>query len=201
MHGSPDRKTNGFFDLVAAICDDPTPSLPAGEFPEDLRDFLSKCLLKNPVERWTAARLLKHPFITNRAVERDAEISRLGKRGLLGSEADLKSKKKACRTILAAILQRHIAMAMEPFEDGTRGPRPSRVAPLPRFDSGLVMGLAEQLHLRMSTAESIAENEWRLAMEVLQMRVGMALEEDNVEEEGEQGREQKAKEKGVKQAE
>ena len=170
--------TSGFFDLVAAICDDPSPSLPAGEFPEDLRDFISKCLLKNPIERWTAARLLKHPFITHRAAERDVEITRRGKRGLLGAEADLKSKKKACRTILAAILQRHIAMAMEPFEGSYDGTRPSRAAPLPRFDSGLVMGLAEQLHLRMSTAENIAEKEWRLAMEVLQMRVEMVLQEE-----------------------
>jgi hypothetical protein len=69
-------------------------------------------------------------------------------------------------------------MAMEPFEGSYDGTRPSRAAPLPRFDSGLVMGLAEQLHLRMSTAENIAEKEWRLAMEVLQMRVEMVLQEE-----------------------
>eukprot|EP00946_MAST-07B_sp_MAST-7B-sp1_P002991 g2991.t1 len=173
--------TSGFFDLVAAICDDPSPTLSA-EFPEDLRDFISKCLLKNPAERWTAARLLHHPFITERAAERDAEILRRRKLGLFGAEQNLKSRKKACRTVLAAILQRHIAMALEAFEVVCHAQHlHSSVAPLPRFDSGLLMGLAEQLHLRMSVVESISKREWRLAMEVLEFRANMMVAEEESE--------------------
>ncbi|KAK9285890.1 hypothetical protein L1049_025091 [Liquidambar formosana] len=37
------------------------------EFPnflsEQAKDFLSKCLRRDPIERWTAAQLLKHPFL------------------------------------------------------------------------------------------------------------------------------------------
>ncbi|XP_010252458.1 PREDICTED: mitogen-activated protein kinase kinase kinase 2-like [Nelumbo nucifera] len=39
-----------------------TPELP-NCLSEQARDFLSKCLMRNPKERWTTAQLLKHPFL------------------------------------------------------------------------------------------------------------------------------------------
>lgn len=38
------------------------PEIP-DELSEDGKDFLSKCLVKDPAKRWTAEMLLKHPFI------------------------------------------------------------------------------------------------------------------------------------------
>ena len=52
-----------------------------------------------------------------------------------------------------------------------------RVAPLPRFDFGLIMGLAEQLQLGAVKAFQIATREWQLAMEVLNVRVEMRWED------------------------
>jgi len=34
-------------------------------FPTDLRDFVAKCLLKKPEDRWTATQLLKHPYLAD----------------------------------------------------------------------------------------------------------------------------------------
>ena len=38
--------------------------LPEEDFSEDLRDFVSNCLLKDPAQRLTASQLLHHAFIT-----------------------------------------------------------------------------------------------------------------------------------------
>ncbi|KAI3760931.1 hypothetical protein L1987_51335 [Smallanthus sonchifolius] len=39
------------------------PEIP-GKISDDGKDFLGKCLVKNPRERWTAEMLLRHPFIS-----------------------------------------------------------------------------------------------------------------------------------------
>ncbi|XP_061371466.1 mitogen-activated protein kinase kinase kinase 20-like [Gastrolobium bilobum] len=38
------------------------PKIPSG-VSEDCRDFLSKCFIKNPSQRWIASKLLHHPFL------------------------------------------------------------------------------------------------------------------------------------------
>eukprot|EP00475_Leptophrys_vorax_P010440 TRINITY_DN1700_c0_g1_i4.p1 TRINITY_DN1700_c0_g1~~TRINITY_DN1700_c0_g1_i4.p1 ORF type:complete len:480 (+),score=157.76 TRINITY_DN1700_c0_g1_i4:128-1567(+) len=44
----------------------PAPTLPStGNWSDDFRDFVSKCLQKDPAARPTAKQLLKHPFLTN----------------------------------------------------------------------------------------------------------------------------------------
>ena len=54
-----------YFELVNAVCDEPSPELPPGDerFSPELRDFLRLCLLKDPVERPSAETLLFHPFL------------------------------------------------------------------------------------------------------------------------------------------
>ena len=160
----------GFFELASAICDDPAPILPSTRYPSDMKDFLSKCLKKRPGERWTAAQLLKHPFITERATERDLEIIRRGKTDILTSGVQMKDKKNACRTIISTVLQRHIAVALEPLKGGDAGGI-GTLAPLPRFHFDQLMGLAEQLDLSVNVVMKIAEHEWQMAMDVLNLRV------------------------------
>jgi hypothetical protein len=45
------------------------------------------------------------------------------------------------------------------------------VAPLPRFDYGLVMGLAEQMELNASTCFKLAQKEWKLGLHELDARL------------------------------
>lgn len=48
--------------LMCAICMSQPPEAPATASPE-FRDFISRCLQKDPSRRWPAPRLLGHPFI------------------------------------------------------------------------------------------------------------------------------------------
>lgn len=54
-----------YFELVNAVCDEPSPELPPGDrrFSPEFRDFLRLCLLKNPSERPSAENLLFHPYV------------------------------------------------------------------------------------------------------------------------------------------
>lgn len=49
--------------LMCAICISSPPEAPSSASME-FRDFLACCLQKEPSRRWTALRLLNHPFIT-----------------------------------------------------------------------------------------------------------------------------------------
>lgn len=48
--------------LMCAICMSQPPEAPAGASPE-FKDFVSRCLQRDPSRRWTASRLLSHPFL------------------------------------------------------------------------------------------------------------------------------------------
>jgi serine/threonine protein kinase len=55
------------FDLLIKIVHNPLPIdewLPANQFSVEFRDFISLCLCKDPEQRYSATRLLNHPFIT-----------------------------------------------------------------------------------------------------------------------------------------
>uniref|UniRef100_A0A2P2KHH5 Uncharacterized protein MANES_03G097700 n=1 Tax=Rhizophora mucronata TaxID=61149 RepID=A0A2P2KHH5_RHIMU len=47
---------------MCAICMSPPPEAPPAAS-RDFRDFISCCLQREPNRRWTAMRLLQHPFI------------------------------------------------------------------------------------------------------------------------------------------
>nr|XP_043623573.1 mitogen-activated protein kinase kinase 5 [Erigeron canadensis] len=49
--------------LMCAICMSQPPEAPATASRE-FRDFVSRCLQRDPAQRWTAAQLLRHPFVT-----------------------------------------------------------------------------------------------------------------------------------------
>ncbi|GAB5036524.1 ste ste7 protein kinase [Nannochloropsis oceanica] len=54
-----------YFEMVNAVCDEPSPELPPGDerFGSELRDFVRLCLLKDPADRPSAEKLLFHPFL------------------------------------------------------------------------------------------------------------------------------------------
>ena len=45
------------------ICEDKAPKLLSNDFSPEFKDFVSKCLVKNPKDRWTASQLLQHNFL------------------------------------------------------------------------------------------------------------------------------------------
>lgn len=50
--------------LMCAICMSNPPEAPPTAS-RDFRDFINCCLQREPIKRWTAAQLLRHPFIVN----------------------------------------------------------------------------------------------------------------------------------------
>ncbi|KAI9103060.1 kinase-like domain-containing protein [Phlyctochytrium arcticum] len=70
--GAPPRSNLHPMDVLYATITADAPTLKENWSPE-FRDFVSRCLTKNPVERPTASDLLRHPFINQ---ERDKNVLR-----------------------------------------------------------------------------------------------------------------------------
>ncbi|KAI3526264.1 hypothetical protein L1887_05510 [Cichorium endivia] len=60
--GKPAWQDRGVDTLCQIGYSDEIPNLP-GHFSDELRDFLSKCLRREPSERWSCDQLLRHPFL------------------------------------------------------------------------------------------------------------------------------------------
>jgi serine/threonine protein kinase len=59
------HKTSSLESLLFRIaCSEENPPLPRA-VSEECRDFLSRCLHRDPKQRWTASQLLHHPFLAN----------------------------------------------------------------------------------------------------------------------------------------
>ncbi|XXQ30086.1 mitogen-activated protein kinase kinase [Plasmodiophora brassicae] len=56
---------NGFLPFYESMTRGPPPTLPRSRFSVGLRNFISKCLVKDPAKRWSAERLLSHPWIAD----------------------------------------------------------------------------------------------------------------------------------------
>lgn len=50
------------FQCMKAIKENDSPTL-EGEFSDKFKDFVNKCLIKDPEERYSASELLNHPFV------------------------------------------------------------------------------------------------------------------------------------------
>ena len=53
------------FELLEYIVNQPPPKLPAGVFSEEMRDFVDRCLKKNPNERPDLATLMVNTILIN----------------------------------------------------------------------------------------------------------------------------------------
>lgn len=61
----PLRTNGGYWTLLQCVRDDPAPEVPDdGRFSADFRDFVRRCLAKEPAARATCDELLAHPFVT-----------------------------------------------------------------------------------------------------------------------------------------
>merc|ERR1719412_196331 len=69
---SPGMKPMAIFELLEYIVNQPPPKLPYKVFSENMRDFVDRCLKKNPNERPDLATLMKHPWLDG--VENDTTI-------------------------------------------------------------------------------------------------------------------------------
>ena len=71
----PINVAGGFWSILESVRDNPPPSLPSeGKWSPEYRDFLSKCLVRDPAARCTAAQLLRHPFL-KRVTEDEAVVA------------------------------------------------------------------------------------------------------------------------------
>ena len=63
---SPGMKPMAIFELLEYIVNQPPPKLPKRVFTDNMRDFVDRCLRKNPTERPDLASLMVSVFIGSR---------------------------------------------------------------------------------------------------------------------------------------
>ena len=134
-----------FWEVSRAIKNDPPPisaldevCVEGGRFPfsDDFKDFLSECLRKDPSERWSAEKLLDHPFIQKRSKPTAARNNGLGSTLMLNGEDNLspiaetavtgtpqsqKEAKHTIRKIISNVLDRHWTNFLRYFRRLSRG--------------------------------------------------------------------------------
>jgi mitogen-activated protein kinase kinase 1 len=72
----PYKFSKYYIEHVDYILNQPDPTLPVdGAFSDEIRDFITKCLRKDPKERDSVFDLLKHPWI--KAVNQDNDVLNL----------------------------------------------------------------------------------------------------------------------------
>ncbi|KAL1518543.1 hypothetical protein AB1Y20_002832 [Prymnesium parvum] len=92
----PYARYAGYWGILQAVLNEPSPSLDPTQFCPELRDFAAYCLRKNPEERPSARTLLQHPFIKWYG-EEEASHFRLGEflAGAVGT-------RKGCNRVASA---------------------------------------------------------------------------------------------------
>lgn len=60
---TPFETSNGYWKMLSSIKDTPLEKLPK-HFSASFQDFLDKCLVREPEQRWDSNQLLSHPFLT-----------------------------------------------------------------------------------------------------------------------------------------
>jgi serine/threonine protein kinase len=72
----PIEAKNGFWGILHSIRDMTAPTVPDnGEWSDEFRDFIAKCLIHDPLKRSSAIDLLRHPFISKVIPEMDDEYN------------------------------------------------------------------------------------------------------------------------------
>jgi serine/threonine protein kinase len=64
----PDEKPLTVFELLEYIVHEEAPTLPKGNFSEDLEKFIAKCLIKDHAKRPSPSELLNDPFVVGAAL-------------------------------------------------------------------------------------------------------------------------------------
>jgi serine/threonine protein kinase len=55
--------SGGYWGILNSVNEEPLPTLPEDKFSELLRDFVNRCLSRDPAERPSVADLLNHPYL------------------------------------------------------------------------------------------------------------------------------------------
>lgn len=84
----------GYWTILNSIRDNPPPKLPDSKFSPEFCDFLNKCMIQDPSERYTCEQLLSHKFLKKASI--DDEI--------IDDESQRKSIEEL-ENILTALLQ------------------------------------------------------------------------------------------------
>ena len=84
----------GYWTILNSIRDNPPPKLPESKFSVEFCDFLNKCMLQDPSERYTCEQLLAHTFLEKALMDED----------VVDEESQIKSIEEL-ENILTALLQ------------------------------------------------------------------------------------------------
>jgi serine/threonine protein kinase len=71
-----ERGQMAFFDLLSYVVEEPAPQLPAEQFSAELRDFVGRCLCKEPSGRPSVEELIGHPWLAQHPRVNLAELLR-----------------------------------------------------------------------------------------------------------------------------
>ncbi|GAB5371410.1 hypothetical protein AAMO2058_001577500 [Amorphochlora amoebiformis] len=138
--GKLPTQTSNFFELVNALENEAAPSLwEYKKFSKDFCDFIDKCMIKDPKERWTARALLDHPFIRNSSTK--AELA-----DFLSTHDSKEHRARARHEI--ALLAREVR--------NNRSPAYSEIL----LESKYHTLIAKQLHVSESFVSNTSREEW-----------------------------------------
>lgn len=91
----PETYSNVFAQLTAIVHGDP-PELPEDTYSEDARDWVCRCMAKNPEDRASYSQLLEHPFLKGDALRKDVDMV-----GWVQKALEYKEKKLVAERLLA----------------------------------------------------------------------------------------------------
>jgi serine/threonine protein kinase len=130
----PINVAGGFWTILESVRDGPAPSLPEGQgWSPVYRDFISKCMARDPADRSTAQQLLKHPFLTT-TPQRDDPLVGTGDSSIQELEA-----------ILMA-LYKHVHQIRKEGKD-SRGRKSTAGSALVVSDDGVLLSSEEMMRL------------------------------------------------------
>ena len=84
----------GYWTILNSIRDNPPPKLPDSKFSAEFCDFLNKCMIQDPSQRYTCEQLLSHKFLEKALIDED----------VVDEETQMKSMEEL-ENILKALLE------------------------------------------------------------------------------------------------
>jgi serine/threonine protein kinase len=101
----PVDSSGGYWTILKSVRDSPSPSAPETYSPE-FRDFIAKCLKKNPDERPSCKELLKHPFL-KKARPEDLTYGQSDERGKMELQAIIRALHRHIHTAKKDVMNRY----------------------------------------------------------------------------------------------
>ena len=153
----------GYWGLLHSLKEDAPPTVPEDrrdEFSDEFHDFIEKCLMRDPKERWSATDLLAHPFLADCAEQMENADDGMDQEGSETARDELAE-------LIDVLVEHKIELAkaamLARFKDRGDTDVP-RVAP---YDDSKLKALGKQLGLPFSRISNMFASRWRVISEAL----------------------------------